>query len=112
MAGVEIDVDSNEYQSWYISFSKFQPQAIFEAQHKISEILTKYFDDSNRTKRQKQSYYYATELWRDNKIPLMRKLRKIKSTLRLQLSDDFASLLQTTNHLSKFETTMSFLLVW
>ena len=30
MAGVEIDIDSDEYQAWYISFSKFSPQAIFE----------------------------------------------------------------------------------
>ena len=31
MAGVEIDIDSDEYQAWYISFSKFLPQAISEA---------------------------------------------------------------------------------
>ena len=57
MAGVEIDIDSDEYQGWYTSFSKFPPPAIFEAQHKISEIITKYFEESNRAKRQKQSYY-------------------------------------------------------
>ena len=47
MAGVEIDIDSDEYQGWYTSFSKFPLQAIFEAQHKISEILTKYFEESS-----------------------------------------------------------------
>ena len=39
MAGVEIDVDSDEDQAWYQSFTKFPLQAIFEAQHKISRIL-------------------------------------------------------------------------
>ena len=58
MAGVEIDLDSDEFQAWYLAFSKFPPPAIFEGQHKISEILSKYFEDSNRSKRQKQSYYY------------------------------------------------------
>ena len=87
MAGVEIDIDSDEFQAWYLAFIKFPPPAIFEGQHKISEILSKYFEDSNRSKRQKQSYYYATERWRDIKIALMNKLYKIKSTLRSQLSD-------------------------
>ena len=59
MAGIEIDLDSDEYQAWYISLSKFLPPAISEAQHKISETLSKYFEESNRTKRQKQSCYYA-----------------------------------------------------
>ena len=40
MAGIEIDIDSDEYQAWFTSFSKFPPQAIFEAQHKVSELLT------------------------------------------------------------------------
>ena len=67
---------SDDYQGWYTSLSKFPPPAIFEAHHKISEILTKYFEESNRTKvtkRQKQSYYYATERWRDIKIALINK---------------------------------------
>ena len=81
MAGMEIDIDSDEFQAWYLAFSKFPPLAIFEGQHKISEILSKYFEDSNRSKRQKQSYYYATERWRDIKIALVNKLYKIKSTL-------------------------------
>ena len=82
MAGVEIDLDSDEFPAWYLAFSKFQPPAIFEGQHKISEILSKYFEDSNRSKRQKQSYYYATEQWRDIMIALMNKLYTIKSSLQ------------------------------
>ena len=88
MGGVEIDTYYDEFQAWYLAFSKFPPLAIFKGQHKISEILSKYFEDSNRSKRQKQSYYYATELWRDIKISLMNKLCKIKSTLQSQLSDE------------------------
>ena len=78
MAGMEIDLDSDEYHAWYISFSKFQPPAISEAQHKISEPHSKYFEESNQTKRQKQSWYYATERLRDIKIALMNKLGKMK----------------------------------
>ena len=50
MAGVEIDIDSDEFQAWYAAFSKFPPQPIFEGQHKISEILSKHFEDPNRSK--------------------------------------------------------------
>jgi hypothetical protein len=79
MAGVEIDIDSDEFQAWYRSFSQFPPPAIFEGQHKISEILSKYFEEPNRSRSHKQSYYYyATERWRDIKIALMNKLYKIK----------------------------------
>ena len=52
MAGVEIDIDSDEYQAWYISFSKFPPPAISEAQHNLSETLSKFFEESDMTKRQ------------------------------------------------------------
>jgi hypothetical protein len=45
MAGVEIDFDSDEYQAWYKSFFKLLPQAIFEAQHKISVIQIKHFEE-------------------------------------------------------------------
>jgi hypothetical protein len=38
MAGVEIDVDSDEFHEWCHLFTRFLPAAIFEAQHKISEI--------------------------------------------------------------------------
>ena len=81
MAGVEIYLDSDEFQAWYLAFSKFPPPAIFEGQHKISAMLAKYFEDSKRSKHQKQSYYYSTERYRDIKISLMNKLYKIKSTL-------------------------------
>ena len=101
MAGIEIDLDSDEYQAWYISFSKFLPPAISEAQHTISETLSKYFEESNRTKRQKQSWYYATERWRDSKIALMNKLCKIKSTLRSQLSGELCK--PITDHKSFVE---------
>ncbi len=60
IAGVEIDVDSDDFQEWYHSITKFPLAAIFEAHHKISEILDKYFKESNRTNRQKQRYFYAT----------------------------------------------------
>ena len=73
----------------------------FRGQHKISEILSKYFEDSNRSKRQKQSYYYATERWRDVKIALMNKLYKIKSTLRSQLSGEICK--PITDHKSFVE---------
>jgi hypothetical protein len=42
MAGVEIDTDSDKFQVWYQALTNFPPVAIFESQHKISEILNKY----------------------------------------------------------------------
>ncbi len=86
MAVVEIDINSDEYQiyyyrSWYRSFTKFPLPVFLEAQHKISKILIKYFEESNRNKRQKQSYYYVTERWRGIKIALMNQLEKVKSYL-------------------------------
>ncbi len=58
MAGVEINVDSEEFQEWYNAFTRFPPAVIFDAQHKINEILNRYFEESNRPHRQtrKQSY--------------------------------------------------------
>ncbi len=41
--------------------------------------VRRHFEESNRTKR--QSYYYATERWRDIKIALIKKLAKVKSYL-------------------------------
>jgi hypothetical protein len=38
--------DSDEYQALYQSFTEFQLAAILEAQHQISEILIKYFEES------------------------------------------------------------------
>ncbi len=101
MAGVEIDVDSNEFQEWYISFTRFPLAAIFDAQHKISEIIHTYFEESTRANRQRQSYYYATERWRDIKIVLMNKLAKVKSHLRTQLSEKLCK--PMTDHKSYIE---------
>ncbi len=80
MAGVEIDVDSDEFQDWFNACTKFPPAAIFDAQHKISVILNKYFEESNRANCQRQSYYYATKRWSDIKIALTNKLAKVKTT--------------------------------
>ncbi len=41
IAGVKIDVDSDKFQDWYLSFTRFQLAAMFDAQHKISDILKK-----------------------------------------------------------------------
>ena len=101
MAGVEIDIDSDEFQEWYRAFHLYPPPAIFVGQHKISEILSMHFEEPNRSKRQKQSYYYATERWRDIKIALMNKLYKIKSTLRSQLADEICK--PITDHKSFVE---------
>ncbi len=81
-------MDSDEFLEQYHSFTRFPQAAIFEAQHKISDILNKYFEESNRAKRQKQSYYYAKERWIDIKIVLMNKLAKSKSHLRTQFSEE------------------------
>ena len=46
MAGVEIDVDSDEFQEpeWYSlrAFTAFPSQAISEAQHQINTTISKY----------------------------------------------------------------------
>ena len=67
IAGVDIDVDSDEFQDWFHAFTKFSQAAIFDAQHNISKILNKYFEESNRplnlANGQRQSYYHATEIW-------------------------------------------------
>ncbi len=71
-------------KAWYQASTKFQQPANFEAQQKISEILNNHFEDSKRTKvtkRQKQSYHYDTELWRDIKISPMNKRTKVKTKL-------------------------------
>jgi hypothetical protein len=51
MAGVEIDVDSDEFQVWYQSFTRFPPAAISKLKIRLV-ILNKYFE--------KQRYFYAT----------------------------------------------------
>jgi hypothetical protein len=45
MAGVEINVDSDEFQEWYNAFTRLPPAAIFDTHHKISEILNKHFEE-------------------------------------------------------------------
>ena len=87
MAGVEIDVDSDEYQEWYRAFTTFPSQAISEAQHQINSTINKYVEGGNRTNRQKQGFYYGTERWRDLKITLQNRLSKVKSGLRSQLAE-------------------------
>jgi hypothetical protein len=78
---------------------------IFDAQHKISEILNKHFEGSNRANSQRQSYYYAKERWRDIKIALMNKLAKMKSHVRAQLSEELCKLNKfvMTDHKSYIE---------
>ncbi len=105
MAGVEIDVDSDQFHELFFAFSRFPPAAIFDTQHKISEILNKYFEESNRADHQRQSYYYAIERWRDIKIALMNKLVKVKSHLQTQLSEELCKLI--TDHKSYIEVVDS-----
>ena len=102
MAGVEIDIESEDFQAWYAGFTKFPPGAIFEVQHKISEILSKYFDEPTRSKRSDKNYFYATERFRDIKVVLMNKLHKIKSTLQSQLYEELCKLIN--DHKSFVET--------
>ena len=78
MAGVEIDVDSDEFQEW---FRVFPAQAIAKAQHQISTTINKYVEGGNRTNRQKQGYFYGTMRWRDLKVALQNRLFKVKSGL-------------------------------
>jgi hypothetical protein len=96
MAGVETDVYSDEFQDWFDTFTRFQPAAIFDAQHKISGILNKYYEESNCASSQRQSYYYALERWRDINFELMNKLAKVKSHLRTKLSKELCK--QITDH--------------
>ena len=88
MAGVEIDVDSDEFQEW---FRVFPAQAIAEAQHQISTTINKYVEGGNRTNRQKQGYCYGTERWRDLKITLQNRPSKVKSGLQSQLSEEISN---------------------
>jgi hypothetical protein len=70
MAGIEIEVDSDEFQAWYKLFTTFPLQAISEAQYQINTVINKYIEGGNRTNRQKQGYFYATKRHRDLKIIL------------------------------------------
>ncbi len=70
MAGIEIEVDSEEFWEWYTAFTTFPWQAISEAQYQINAVINKYMEDGNRTNRQKQSYLYGMERYRALKIIL------------------------------------------
>jgi hypothetical protein len=70
MAGIEIEVDSEEFQAWYRVFTTFPSQAISEAQYQINAVINKYIEGGNRTNCQEQSYFYATERYRDLKLIL------------------------------------------
>ena len=41
MAGIEIKVDSDEFQQWYKAFTTFPSQAISEAQYQIHALINK-----------------------------------------------------------------------
>ena len=71
------------------------------AQHKISEILNKHFEESNHANSQRQIYYCTKERWRDISIALMNKLAKVKSHLQAQLSEELCILM--TGHKSYVE---------
>ncbi len=90
MAGIEIEVDSNEFQEWNRAFTTFPSQAISEAQYDMNAVINKYIEGGNRTNRQKQSYFYATERYGDLKIIIQNRLAKVKSGPRSQLSEEFA----------------------
>ena len=78
MAGIEIEVDSEEFQEWYRACTTSPSKAISEAQYQINAVINKYIEGGNRTNRQKQSYFYATERYRDLKIILQNRLANLK----------------------------------
>ena len=90
MAGIEIEIDSDEFQEWYRAFTAFPSQAISDAQYQINAVINKYIEGGNRTNRQKQSYFYATKRYRDLKIILQNRLVKVKSSFSSQLSEEIA----------------------
>ncbi len=57
MAGIEIEIDSDEFQEWYRAFTTFPYLAISEAQYQINAVINKYIEGGNRTNRQKQSCF-------------------------------------------------------
>ena len=52
MAGIEIEIDSDEFQEWYKAFTTFPSQAISEAQYQINAVINKFIEGGNRTNRQ------------------------------------------------------------
>ncbi len=61
MAGVEIDLYSDEFQAWYLMFTSFPSSALLESQAKLNEILGRHYEDTNRTGQKKQGPLYAVE---------------------------------------------------
>ncbi len=60
-------------------------------------MINKYIEGGNRSNRQKQSYFYATECYRDLKIILQNRLAKIKSSLLSQQSDEITKPIYNNN---------------
>jgi hypothetical protein len=112
MAGIEIEVDSDEFQAWYRGFFTFPLQAISEAQYQINAVINKYIEGGNRTNRQKQSYFYATERYRGLKIILQNLLVKVKSSLCSQLSEEIAKPIYNSATFIQHATTSRHSSVW
>ena len=111
MAGVEINVDSDEFQECYRAFTTFPAQAIAEAQLQISTNINKYVEGGNRTNRQKQGYSYGTVRWRDLKITLQNR-SKVKSGLQSQLSEEISNLFTTMPRLLTLEIISKYSSAW
>ena len=56
MAGIEIEIDSDEFQEWYRAFTRLPLQASSKALYQINAAINKYIEGGNRTNRQKQNY--------------------------------------------------------
>ncbi len=50
MAGIEIEVISDEFQEWHKAFTLFPSQKNSEAQYKINLVINKYIEGGNRTR--------------------------------------------------------------
>ena len=103
-------MDSDEFEEWYRAFTTFPSQAISEAQYQINAVINKYTEGGNRTNRQKQSYFYATERYIDLKIILQNQLAKVKWSLRSQLWDEITKPIYNTTFIearNNIETLVS-----
>ena len=114
MAGVDIDVDSDEFQEWYSACTTFPAQAISEAQHQINTTINKYVEGGtwNRTNRQKQEYFYGTERSRDLKNTLQNRLSKVRSGLQSQLSEEISKPIYNNATFIEVQITSRYLSVW
>ncbi len=59
MAGIEIDIDSDEFQERYKAFTTFPSQAISEAQYQINAVINKYLEGGNRTNVRSRAIFMA-----------------------------------------------------